>query len=68
VYKALISLIMILVMSASIGSGTPAELESVVDEVVATNMPGTGMLAMSFAHADQWQLVMADDGGEHCDL
>ncbi len=67
-YKTLISLIMILVMSASIGSGAPVELESVVDEVVATNMPETGMLAMSFAHADQWQLVMADDGGEHCDL
>ena len=67
-YKALISLIMVLVMSASIGSGAPAELESFVDEVVATNMPETGMLVMSFAHADQWQLVMADDGDEHCDL
>ncbi len=30
-YKTLISLIMILVMSASIGSGAPAELESVVE-------------------------------------
>ena len=67
-YKALISLIMILVLSASIGSGAPAELESVVDEVVATNMPDMGTLAMSFAHADQWQLVVAEDGGEHCDL
>ncbi len=67
-YKALISLIMILVMSASIGGGAPAELESVVDEVVATDTPETGMPAMSFAHADQWQLVMADVGGEHCDL
>lgn len=67
-YKALISVVIILVMSASIGSGAPAELESVVDEVVATNMPETRMPAMSFAHADQWQLVMADEGGEHCDL
>ena len=67
-YKALISLIMILVMSASIGSGAPAELESVVDEAAATPMPEKQTLGVLLASAHHWQLVMADDGGEHCDL
>ena len=67
-YKALISLIMILVMSASIGSGAPAELESVVDEGIATQMPEKLVLAASTARAHHWQLVSAEVGGEHCDL
>lgn len=67
-YKALISLIIILVMSASIGSGAPAGPERVIDEDIATQMPEKLVLAASTARAHQWQLVMADDGGEHCDL
>ena len=67
-YKALISLIMILVMSASIGSGAPVEFEVVVDEAVASNTPETEMLGMSFVHAVQWQLASAEVGGEYCDF
>ena len=67
-YKALISLVMILVMSASIGSGTTAEPESVFDEVVAMHMPENAVLGASTARAHLWQLVSAEVGGEHCDL
>ena len=67
-YKALISLVMILVMSASIGSGVPVELEVVAEEAVAANMAESDMFGMSFAHADQWQLVIANNIDEHCDL
>ena len=67
-YKAIISVVMILVMSASLGSGAPAELEVIVDEIVATPMPGKQTLVVSLANAHQWQLVSAEVGGEHCDL
>ena len=67
-YKALISLVMILVMSASIGSGAPTGLESVIDEDIATPMPEKLDLGALTARAHQWQLVSAEIGGEHCDL
>ena len=67
-YKALISLIMILVMSASIGSDAPVEPESVFDEVVAMHMSENAVLGASTARAHPWQLASAEVGGEYCDF
>ena len=67
-YKAIISVVMILVMSASLGSGAPAELEVIVDEIVAAPMPKKQSLGVLLASAHQWQLVSAEVGGEYCDL